>query len=195
MLLSLFLQFFLAAGFMVIAAPHGNEDGSASVAHNMPPRAPNESLRNSPFYKKFISGASAVNKIPGASLEEPMSEEDLKRKMIWQRTIERNQDQPSTVIPIGVDAVKRERCEALPFQQIVSRKHCIPIRIPNKFCFGQCNSFYVPGHPSSSCSSCIPILSRRISVALQCRYGRISWEEVELVQTCDCMAQSDKAVQ
>uniref|UniRef100_A0A8C5LQ63 CTCK domain-containing protein n=1 Tax=Leptobrachium leishanense TaxID=445787 RepID=A0A8C5LQ63_9ANUR len=197
MLAFLPLRSFLAGCLVVMAAPRGDEEGSASFARVMPPRTPPESFRNSPFFKTYANKETALNMVPGSSSGNPMSEDALRRKMVWKRIIERDHEQSSSrqVLPIGLDALKNERCEAVPYLQTIYRKHCIPLRIPNKFCFGQCNSLYVPGRNSASCTSCTPMLSRRVSLVMQCRYGRVHREEVELVQGCDCVAQGEKATQ
>ncbi|XP_077118062.1 DAN domain family member 5 [Ranitomeya variabilis] len=130
----------------------------------------------------------AMARVP---LKDHMDEGALQRKVVWESAIrrERPASRPDTVLPIGRDALKRSSCNALPFIQNVFRKGCAPLKFPNKFCFGQCNSFYVPGLPSGlsqPCTSCAPVRSRRISVPLRCRDGRLSWEEVVLVEDCDC---------
>ncbi|KAM9311146.1 DAN domain family member 5-like [Gastrophryne carolinensis] len=126
-----------------------------------------------------------------------MEEEAFHRKLVWENAIkkETTRAHPDQVLPIEQDALKRSRCNALPFIQNIHRKDCAPLRIPNKFCFGQCNSFYVPGWPvglSQPCTSCAPVRSRRISVPLHCRGGRLSWEEVVLVEECGCETRYDR---
>ncbi|KAM4036316.1 DAN domain family member 5 [Anomaloglossus baeobatrachus] len=127
----------------------------------------------------------------GITPKDHIDEGALQRRMVWESAIlrERTTSRPDTVLPIGRDALKRSSCNALPFIQNVFRKSCTPLKVPNKFCFGQCNSFYVPGLPSGlspPCTSCAPTRSRHISVPLRCRGGRLSWEDVVLVEECDC---------
>ncbi|CAI9536977.1 unnamed protein product [Staurois parvus] len=97
-------------------------------------------------------------------------------------------------MPLGQDEMNRSRCDALPFVQDIFRDNCAKLQVPNKFCFGQCNSFYVPGWPVEIlqlCASCAPVRTRRISVPLQCHGGRLSWEEVVLVEECSCETRRD----
>ncbi|XP_040270927.1 DAN domain family member 5 [Bufo bufo] len=128
-----------------------------------------------------------------------MEQGAAQRKMIWENAIrkETTKSRPDQVLPLGPDALKRSRCNALPFIQNVYRKNCVPLRIDNKFCFGQCHSFYVPGWPSGwsqPCLSCAPIRSRRVSVPLRCRGGQVWWEEVVLVEECDCETRYDQQI-
>ncbi|XP_040202429.1 DAN domain family member 5 [Rana temporaria] len=129
--------------------------------------------------------------IQGRGSRDSMEEAAFRRKMVWENNIkkEKTRSHPDQVLPLAQEALKRSRCNAMPFVQNIYRENCAPIRIPNKFCFGQCNSFYVPGWParlSQPCTSCSPIKSRRISIPLQCRGGRLFWEEVVLVEECGC---------
>ncbi|KAM4749185.1 DAN domain family member 5-like [Rhinophrynus dorsalis] len=196
---------------VVKAFPQIAEEGSTSLANDILPdlsypissgksfRAPPGSFLNSPLFRlnQIRESQFAFNKIPGAGPRGQVDEEGLKRKLVWENAIrkERPRSHPDQVLPIGQDALKRSRCHALPFIQNVFRKNCFPLRIPNKFCFGQCNSFYVPGWPSGlsqPCTSCAPSRFRRISVPLRCRSGRLSWEEVELVEECECETRYDR---
>ncbi|XP_053321614.1 DAN domain family member 5 [Spea bombifrons] len=199
MLVFVVLGFLHSLQFLVLAAPHGDEEGSAASTrdeHRIPP----ESFLNSLLFRRHRSDDSALNRIPESSALDHMGEEALRRKLFWERTIhkDRAKPYPDQILPIAQEALRRSRCEALPFIQNIYKKHCVPVRIPNKFCFGQCNSFYVPGNPTGSlqpCTSCVPVLSRRISVALQCRGGRVSWQEVQLVEECDCVTRFDRVSQ
>ncbi|XP_056425089.1 DAN domain family member 5 [Hyla sarda] len=164
-------------------------------AHSVPPLA----FLNNPFIRRdrtdsFKTISQNIQSVPS---KDHMGEDAFRKKLVWENAIkkEKTRSRPDQVLPIGQDALKRSRCNALPFIQNVFRKNCAPLRIPNKFCFGQCNSFYVPGWPSGlsqPCTSCSPIRSRLISVPLHCRGGHLSWEEVVLVEECDCETRFDR---
>ncbi|KAM8972498.1 DAN domain family member 5-like [Pelodytes ibericus] len=174
-----------------MAAPHRDEDGLAPTTKEA------HSFLNPPLFKN-AKKTEESNRIPG---DPSMDQEALQRRQAWESAMAREDTpHPPQVLHIDQEALIRERCEALPFVQNLHRKHCLPMTIPNKFCFGQCNSFYVPGkaaghRQTQPCTRCVAMKSRRISVALQCRYGRIFWEEVELVQECHCVTQRERAAQ
>ncbi|XP_018429967.1 PREDICTED: DAN domain family member 5-like [Nanorana parkeri] len=190
---------------VVTSAPFDNEEGSTYIPmdfHHGRPRTSSVggsngvsplAFLNSPFVRRGKADPEKplFQGMLGMVSRDHMDEGALRRKVVWENTIkkEKTRSHPDQVLPIGQDALKRSRCNALPFVQNVFRENCAPVRIPNKFCFGQCNSFYVPGWPvglSQPCTSCSPVRSRRIFVPLQCRGGRLSWEEVVLVEECSC---------
>ncbi|XP_075061152.1 DAN domain family member 5 [Mixophyes fleayi] len=203
------IQFLLLFPLALSSAPFG-EEGSAfgsldslnaraqavsSGAHRVPPL----SFLNSPFFKPRQAEApkSFFQGRPSFGQRDRMDEEALQRKKVWENAIQKESSRvrPDQVLPIGQDALKRSRCNALPFIQFVFRKNCAPVRVPNKFCFGQCNSFYVPGWPtglSQPCTSCAPTRSKRISVPLFCLGGSMSWEKVVLVEECGCETPYDQ---
>nr|DBA30010.1 TPA: hypothetical protein GDO54_006048 [Pyxicephalus adspersus] len=126
-----------------------------------------------------------------------MDERALQRKLTWQKAIikEVTRSHPDQVLPIGHDELKRSRCNALPFIQNIFKENCSPVQITNKFCFGQCNSFYVPGLPggfSQPCTSCSPVRTRPIVVPLLCHGGRLVLEKVDLVVECGCGGRSNE---
>lgn len=68
-------------------------------------------------------------------------------------------------------------CKAVPFSQLVNVTGCTPIYITNHYCYGACNSFYIPSDnhtkfpPFTSVQGCIP---KRVSmrvVKLTCGGG------------------------
>ncbi|XP_069832305.1 DAN domain family member 5-like [Dendropsophus ebraccatus] len=173
--------------------PKSPQVTSVLGAHGVPPL----SFLNNPFIRRDKIDSKTVFQEPQVPSQDHMEEGAFQKKLAWESAIrkEKTRSRPDQVLPIGQDALKRSRCNAMPFVQNVFRKNCAPLRIPNKFCFGQCNSFYVPGWPSGlsqPCTSCSPIRSRRISVPLHCRGGRLSWEEVVLVEECDCETRFDQ---
>ncbi|XP_073443582.1 DAN domain family member 5-like isoform X1 [Dendrobates tinctorius] len=183
----------IVAASSVNSAPFLKDEGSAYISVE-----PNHGRRQETSDRRAVgegrrSKTDSFRAAARVPLKDHMDEGARQRKMVWESAIrrERPTSRPDTVLPIGRDALTRSSCNALPFIQNVFRKSCAPLKLPNKFCFGQCNSFYVPGLPpglSRPCTSCAPTRSRRISVPLRCRGGRLSWEEVVLVEECACDA-------
>ncbi|KAF7489661.1 Gremlin-2 [Sarcoptes scabiei] len=71
-------------------------------------------------------------------------------------------------------------CETIPYQQEISHTGCKSRIIDNNYCFGRCNSFYIPSVsnetlPFSSCAFCTPLHYQSIVVRLKCpiyQYGK-----------------------
>lgn len=68
-------------------------------------------------------------------------------------------------------------CKAVPFSQLLNYTGCLPVYITNHYCYGACNSFYIPSDnhtkfpPFTSVQGCIP---KRVSmrvVKLTCGGG------------------------
>ncbi|KAJ6224485.1 hypothetical protein RDWZM_003030 [Blomia tropicalis] len=63
-------------------------------------------------------------------------------------------------------------CKTVPFQQWINVTGCAPKRIHNSYCYGSCNSFYVPSDNTmpafTSCQFCTPRRFKPIVVELTC---------------------------
>lgn len=95
---------------------------------------------------------------------------------------------------------KKESCKTQPLKQVVRMKGCLKTKIINHFCYGQCNSFFIPRTAKQdkvvdafmSCGFCRPRHIQWILVTLRCptdqgmRYRR---KKVQFVKKCRCMAQ------
>ncbi|XP_054264611.1 gremlin-1-like isoform X2 [Macrosteles quadrilineatus] len=43
--------------------------------------------------------------------------------------------------------LRRDWCKSEPLVQVVQEEGCSPVTVLNRFCYGQCNSFYIPKGP------------------------------------------------
>lgn len=64
-------------------------------------------------------------------------------------------------------------CKTRSVEQIVKIPGCLPVKIVNNYCFGQCSSIYIPHYNSplpafESCTACIPAKTHWRSVTLKC---------------------------
>ncbi|XP_057316779.1 DAN domain family member 5-like [Hydractinia symbiolongicarpus] len=77
----------------------------------------------------------------------------------------------------------RDLCQAIRFNQTVTKRGCIPVVIPNKFCLGKCASFYVPSEDLlaynrnntsifQDCRQCIPRRYQRVRIPMYCPQRR-----------------------
>ncbi|XP_061467481.1 gremlin-1 [Rhineura floridana] len=70
--------------------------------------------------------------------------------------------------------LKRDWCKTQTLKQTIHEEGCNSQTIINKFCYGQCNSFYIPRHVRKeegsfqSCSFCKPKKFTTMSVTLNC---------------------------
>ena len=65
--------------------------------------------------------------------------------------------------------VQQPTCMAKEFNYTVHRKRCASQTIKNKFCYGLCDSFYVPGDKVNSMySRCVPTVTQQEIVYLTC---------------------------
>lgn len=94
------------------------------------------------------------------------------------------------------------KCIALPFNQTVTKRGCLPAVIPNNMCFGTCGSMYIPhGDPLIpnktlkdntffDCRHCIPEKYQLIRVPMYCpgRKRKHRTKKVLLIQSCTCIS-------
>lgn len=70
--------------------------------------------------------------------------------------------------------LKRDWCKTQPLKQTIHEEGCISRTIINRFCYGQCNSFYIPRHirkeegAFQSCSFCKPKRFTAMTFTLNC---------------------------
>uniref|UniRef100_A0A673CQH6 Gremlin 1a, DAN family BMP antagonist n=1 Tax=Sphaeramia orbicularis TaxID=375764 RepID=A0A673CQH6_9TELE len=65
-------------------------------------------------------------------------------------------------------------CKTQPLKQTISEEGCLSRTIINRFCYGQCNSFFIPRHvyqdgsAFQSCSACKPKTFSTVTYTLYC---------------------------
>ncbi|KAG7316524.1 hypothetical protein KOW79_020065 [Hemibagrus wyckioides] len=90
--------------------------------------------------------------------------------------------------------LKRDWCKTQPLKQTLEEEGCISRTIINSFCYGQCNSFYIPRHvyqeesAFQSCSFCKPKTFTVVTYTLICpsQIPRIRRKRVRRVKQCRC---------
>ncbi|XP_029452819.1 gremlin-2 [Rhinatrema bivittatum] len=100
--------------------------------------------------------------------------------------------------------LKSDWCKTQPLRQTVSEEGCLSRTIINRFCYGQCNSFYIPRHVKreeeyfQSCAFCMPQKFTSLTVELECPELEPPFQlkKIQKVKQCRCMSvnlsQSDK---
>ena len=96
--------------------------------------------------------------------------------------------------------LKKEWCKTQPLKQVIRMRGCLRTKILNNFCYGQCNSFFIPkkarrdknAEAFLSCGFCRPRRFRWILVTLRCPSSkglRFKRKRVQYIKKCRCMAQ------
>lgn len=106
-------------------------------------------------------------------------------------------DSPEYVIT-SASEVKKDWCRTIPLRQKISEPNCRSKVIHNNFCYGQCNSFFIPhtGRTDNkvafqSCSFCKPSRQRWGNVTLNCPGSNppTVQKTVLYVETCKCISE------
>lgn len=114
--------------------------------------------------------------------------EHIKQKILTE--IERNPDAGTRIM--STKDMLKEVCLAKPFNQTITRENCIPTTIKNNFCYGQCNSLYIPevtDIPMATCFTCQPSETVQEQVPLQCVVDNRLQQRfitVEKIISCQC---------
>ncbi|XP_013999255.1 gremlin-1 [Salmo salar] len=90
--------------------------------------------------------------------------------------------------------LKLDWCKTQPLKQTIHEEGCLSRTIINRFCYGQCNSFYIPRHiyeddgAFQSCSTCKPKTFTTVTYTLICpgKSPSSRKKRVQRVKTCRC---------
>ena len=99
-------------------------------------------------------------------------------------------EESSMVLPLKRSELKKDWCVGRSFMQEVRHHGCQPAFVKNKFCYGQCTTFYIPRHrydAFNSCSQCVPVRTETIEVKMKCE-GDVPTrkKKVTVVKKCGC---------
>ena len=107
--------------------------------------------------------------------------------------------------------LRKDWCQSQSLLQRVSRDQCLSVTVINRFCYGQCNSFFIPKNVNSStintntkeagsqdrrspdsfrsCAVCRPQRTAWTTVTLKCPSltPPIRRQRVQIVKSCRCM--------
>ncbi|XP_066553067.1 gremlin-2b [Amia ocellicauda] len=94
--------------------------------------------------------------------------------------------------------LKSDWCKTQPLRQTVSEEGCLSRTVINRFCYGQCNSFYIPRHVKreqesfQSCAFCKPQKFTTLTVELECPDLQPAFrhKKIQRVKQCRCTSVS-----
>ncbi|KAI5937798.1 gremlin-2 isoform X1 [Manis javanica] len=92
--------------------------------------------------------------------------------------------------------LKSDWCKTQPLRQTVGEEGCRSRTVLNRFCYGQCNSFYIPRHARAeegsfqSCAFCKPQRATSVLVELECPGldPPFRLKKIQKVKQCRCMS-------
>ncbi|XP_012669980.2 gremlin-2b [Clupea harengus] len=91
--------------------------------------------------------------------------------------------------------LKRDWCKTQALRQTVSEEGCLSRTVINRFCYGQCNSFYIPRHIKDqesfqSCAFCQPQKFTMLTVELDCPELQPTFRhrKIQRVKQCRCIS-------
>ncbi|KAM8833476.1 gremlin-1 [Synchiropus picturatus] len=92
--------------------------------------------------------------------------------------------------------LKRDWCKTQPLKQTIHEEGCVSRTIINRFCYGQCNSFYIPRHirreegAFQSCSFCKPKRFTTMTFTLNCpdQQPPTKRKRIQRVKQCRCIS-------
>ncbi|XP_028253047.1 gremlin-1a [Parambassis ranga] len=90
--------------------------------------------------------------------------------------------------------LRMDWCKTQPLKQTIQEVGCLSRTIINRFCYGQCNSFYIPRHmyqdgdAFQSCSACKPKTFSTVTYTLLCPGLTPSTRKkrIQRVKQCRC---------
>ena len=118
-----------------------------------------------------------------------------------QRTVENNMIVGSrrAIEVTRVEYLRKNRCKTQPFIQVVRAEGCIKRKIVNRFCYGQCNTFYIPKLSRrnkltaafENCSTCKADEWEWVVVTMRCpgQTPPLQRRRIQSVKSCKCTAQ------
>ncbi|KAG5262305.1 hypothetical protein AALO_G00273720 [Alosa alosa] len=92
--------------------------------------------------------------------------------------------------------LRNDWCKTQSLRQIVSEEGCLSRTVINRFCYGQCNSFYIPHMKDQesfqSCAFCQPQKFTMLTVELDCPELQPTFRHrrIQRVKQCRCISNS-----
>ena len=99
-----------------------------------------------------------------------------------------------------MDYLRKNWCKTEKFVQVIRVEGCLKRKITNRFCYGQCNSFFIPKMSKSdklsaafeNCATCKPKEWDWVTVTLRCpgKLPNLQRKRIKSVKRCKCMSQN-----
>ncbi|KAL7873485.1 hypothetical protein AOLI_G00125560 [Acnodon oligacanthus] len=157
----------------------GNRGSQGAIPHPAKSSA-NESERRRASSPSSSSASSSSSSAASASSAEEVLESSQEALHVTERRY-----------------LKRDWCKTQPLKQTLHEEGCASLTIINRFCYGQCNSFYIPRHVRAeeegafqSCSFCKPRRFTTMTYTLNCPdlQPPTKKKRVQRVKQCRCIS-------
>ncbi|XP_004691116.1 PREDICTED: gremlin-2 [Condylura cristata] len=134
---------------------------------------------------------------PAGAIPSPYKDGSSNHSEKWQRQVkEVLASSQEALVVTERKYLRSDWCKTQPLRQTVSEEGCRSRTILNRFCYGQCNSFYIPRHVKEeggsfqSCAFCKPQRFASVFVELECPGldPPFLLKKVQKVKQCRCMS-------
>lgn len=115
-------------------------------------------------------------------------QEHKELKSFKEHVIESSKTGKGTLI-MRADEWKLDWCKAKSFNQTVRQAGCFSREVQNKYCYGQCNSIFIPGQRYlDGCNSCRPKSYQWTTITLLCPFSSKKRHhiQVQMIYSCHC---------
>ena len=145
----------------------------------------------------LVKVAEARKNRPAGAIPSPYKDGSSNHSERWQQQIkEVLASSQEALVVTERKYLKSDWCKTQPLRQTVSEEGCRSRTILNRFCYGQCNSFYIPRHirkeegSFQSCSFCKPKKFTTMMVTLNCPELQppTKKKRVTRVKQCRCIS-------
>lgn len=145
----------------------------------------------------LVKVAEARKNRPAGAIPSPYKDGSSNNSERWQHQIkEVLASSQEALVVTERKYLKSDWCKTQPLRQTVSEEGCRSRTILNRFCYGQCNSFYIPRHirkeegSFQSCSFCKPKKFTTMMVTLNCPELQppTKKKRVTRVKQCRCIS-------
>ncbi|XP_039073346.1 gremlin-2 isoform X1 [Hyaena hyaena] len=145
----------------------------------------------------LVKAAEARKNRPAGAIPSPYKDGSSNHSERWQHQIkEVLASSQEALVVTERKYLKSDWCKTQPLRQTVSEDGCRSRTVLNRFCYGQCNSFYIPRHVRKeeesfqSCAFCKPQRVASVLVELECPGldPPFRLKKIQKVKQCRCMS-------
>ncbi|XP_004473201.1 gremlin-2 isoform X2 [Dasypus novemcinctus] len=147
----------------------------------------------------LVKVAEARKNRPAGAIPSPYKDGNGNNSVRWQHQMkEVLASSQEALVVTERKYLKSDWCKTQPLRQTVGEEGCRSRTVLNRFCYGQCNSFYIPRHVRKdeesfqSCAFCKPQRVTSVLVELECPGldPPFRLKKIQKVKQCRCMSVS-----
>lgn len=142
------------------------------------------------------------NLLLNINLDNPMKDDYMKQLSFKSFENLKSDSDSKHVISTASNFRKKDWCKTLTLKHKIVEKDCLPKMVINKYCYGQCNSFFIPSYSFDvnsnstkvepafkTCSLCRPKKFQSLMIRLYCPSLSPPFKirQVQLIEKCKCL--------